>query len=298
MRLVRNNTFKNPILLVDGHGGSGKSKISRILECFNDIEKSKEDESFHMILHLHRIGKIDDDVTQVLLTTIIDRLTYNQLISREINFKFSDATSVFKYPYPLNYIKRMFINDKDIVCKKITNDYPILQNMTTNAIISNEILFKSFGDRLRIIYVKTNPITTIYNMFNSGFGRSIGMNPTNIMLTYENGNPVDIDGYSKLGEMDRVVKWVYLQSILVKKSYKSLEPKVKEKVMVIDFEAFTIFPQAICSQISGFINRKPTWKLRKTIKSVYPELSKDIIKKREFIESLATEESIKLIDEL
>lgn len=298
MKLVRNNTFKNPILLIDGHGGSGKSKVSRILECFDGVEKSKEDETFHMILHLHRIGKIEDDVAKVMLTTIIDRLTYNQLISREINFKPSDATSILKHPYPLEYIKRIFYKDKDEICNKISDSYPILQNMTTNAIISSDILFESFSDRLRIIYIKINPIITIYNMFKGGFGRNVGVDPTNIMFTYEGNVSVDIDGYADIGEMDRIILWIHSQSQLVKESYKSLKPELKERIMMIDFETFTKYPYQICNHISGFLHKKSTWKLNTVINSLYPETRDNLLEKKEFIKAHATEDAFKLIEEI
>ncbi|MBE3094967.1 MAG: hypothetical protein IMZ52_08030 [Actinobacteria bacterium] len=298
MKLTRNNTFNNPILLIDGHGGSGKSKVSRVLECFDGVEKSKEDEMFHMILHLHRIGKIEDDVAKVMLNTITDRLTYNQLISREINFKLSDVTSILKYPYPLEYIKRVFYKDKDEICNKINDNYPILQNMTTNAIISSNILFESFGERLKIIYIRMNPIVTIYNMFKSGFGRNVGVDPTNIMLTYEGNISVDMNEYADIIEMDRVIRWVYSQSQLVKKSYESLKPELKERIMIIDFEAFTKYPYSVCNHISGFIHKKPTWKLNVVINKLYPETRNSLLEKKEFIKKYATENAFKLIDEI
>ena len=47
--LVRSNTFKNEILIVDGQGRSGKNLVSVLLYSMNRVEKMRLDSNFDYI---------------------------------------------------------------------------------------------------------------------------------------------------------------------------------------------------------------------------------------------------------
>ena len=44
MELSRDNTYDIDMIFIDGHSCSGKSLYARILECYQGVEKAKEDE--------------------------------------------------------------------------------------------------------------------------------------------------------------------------------------------------------------------------------------------------------------
>ena len=67
MKLVRNNTYDNDIVFVDGNGGCGKSLISKVLEGFEGVEISKEDEPFQITQYLYRLGKISSNIFPLLI---------------------------------------------------------------------------------------------------------------------------------------------------------------------------------------------------------------------------------------
>lgn len=278
MKLIRNNTFDNDIIFVDGHGGSGKSKISRLLEFYDGVEKSKEDEIFYYITRLHELKKIPDDVALTLLKIASDRILYNQMICRDINFRLSDMTSLSKYPFPLDYIKRIYEGERMEVTERIKNDKPIFQNMTQNSLISGDILFRAFGNRLKLIHINRNPINVIYRMNDIGFGDRMGHDPTDIGFTYE-FRQMSIPTYAKNQEIeflnarniDKMIMWIYNETKSMIDSYNKLNKRYKKNVMFINFDAFSNNPNYFMEEIKKFIGRDFNRRAYRFTKKVYPE---------------------------
>lgn len=263
MNLIRNNTYQNDILFIDGNGNSGKALFMRILECFDGVEKSQELDYIYTILELYRLRKLTEDATIVFLKSFLDREIYNQMMSREINFKFSDTTSVFRYPYPLEYIKRLFYNDREKVNNLIKTENPMYLTGTQNALGSSEILFKTFGDRLKIAYINRNPIDIIYNLWKRGFLARLGTHPTNIRLCYDyDGLSIptfesDFKEYDTKSELDKLIDMVYFYTKLDFNGYNDN----KKKVLVLDFDDMMTKPIDECESIEKFINRESSDRL-------------------------------------
>lgn len=274
MKLIRNNSYNNDIIFIDGHGGSGKSLISRVLECYKGVEKSKEDGIFYFILKLHEIGNISDDTAISLLKLSVDWILYYQTISRDINFRPSDVTSIFKYPYPLDYLKRIYRGERNIASEIIRREKPIFQNMTQNALISSRLLFDAFGDRIKIIYIKSNPIDIVYNMYSKGFGERIGKDPAEISLTFEyNGFPIPIFArnwpklYLDSNPMDRIIMWISDETQDINQSYKLLNNHQKKQILFINFEDFVTTPYGPYTDLlEAFIGRKKIFKIKRILK--------------------------------
>lgn len=269
-KLTRNNTYDNDILIVDGFGKSGKIIMERILELYEGIDLHIEDEWSQMITRLNSIKKIDDNTAIILLRTIFDRKMYNSSISREINTRFKDDSSIFKYSYPLEYLKRYFTSDsnRDNIDRYI-NDR-VLHIASQNALIYSDILFKSFGDRLKIIYVARNPIEQVYSMKDYDFLNRIGNHPSNTMITYEYKwieYPLFAKGWEddffNMKDMDRIIKWNFE---IYKRLYKICSKIDRDKLMIIDFDNLVNHTNLICNKIDEFIDRERTFKLNLMLK--------------------------------
>ena len=67
---------------------------------------------------LNYINKIDKKTAIYFLRRSFSMMDYNLRISREINFKKTDYTSIFKSKNPKLYIKRLDEKEGDTVIKK------------------------------------------------------------------------------------------------------------------------------------------------------------------------------------
>jgi len=308
INLIRNNTYPSDVIFIDGHCSSGKIILSRLLECYKGVEKSKEDYSFYYILSLYRLGKISEDVAITLLKSETDRRLYELYIGRDINFRLTDGTSFTKYPYPLDYIKRIFRGEREKINEEIINNKPIFQNMKANALTDINILLKSFDKRLKLIYIKRNPLDVINAIYKRGFGDRIGVDPSTIELTYDwKGYTIPIYAidwevdYLKMKPIDRVVKMVYNLEKSDMQAYNNLNNKDKQKVYFIDFDSFITNPYPICNELEKFIGRDIHKRYKRILKKEKCPRNIDSSERsniRNNIRNIASENSIELIKEM
>lgn len=308
MDLVRNNTFDNDIVFVDGHGGTGKVLISVVISSFKDVEKHIEDEMVYIISRLYRLNKITEDAAIVFLRIVLDRRLIYLMLSRQINIKRKEVMSVFKNPFFIKYLKRLFIYDKKEVYKEIEDKKPILQNMTQNAIYDIDLHLKAFGDRLKLIYINRHPVDVIYDMYNRRFLDNIGEDSGNIRLTYDwKGEDIPIfmkkwkPHLFEMNDMDKVINWIYDLTISDTMTFNKLSKKEKEHIMFIDFDEFVTKPIPICKDIEKFIGKDMTFKTKGILKREkcprrLKQKERDI--KKKFIRECCGDVSMKLLDKL
>lgn len=273
MKLSRHNTYQNPILFLDGHGNSGKALLMKVLPYFNGVEQSTENNDFYLLLNLFSLGKISDDAAEVFLKSMMDREIYNRMVCRDINFRIWEVSCFLKYPYPLDYIKRMFAGEGKTINKLIWDKSPIYLNATQNALIQGRFLFNVLENRLKIICINKHPIDIIYDLWQKGFVKRIGTDPSNQRLTYEvDDTPISIiaryndTDYQILNDLEKTVHWIYYETNAVNEEYSKLKEDDKKKIIFIKYEDFVTNPYAHCKTIESFIGRKPIRRLKRKLK--------------------------------
>ena len=266
MKAVRKNTFNNDIIFCDGHCNTGKSMISKIIEGFEGVEISKEDEQFEVTQEIYSLGKIELDAAIVLVQIWADRCLNYQMVGRQVNTRPDDVTTLYTYPYPGKYIKRMFDGERSNVTERINKEKPIYQSMTQNAVLYPELYFGAFGDRLKIIYIKRDLDTTVDAITSRGFGERIGTDPSDIVPTFEYKNTIVPfyakewpDDYINMTPRERIYRWVKQEYEMIDKIYE--KNKYRKNVLFIDFEKFVKNPYPYLDKIGELIDRKQTNKM-------------------------------------
>ena len=298
MQLVRNNTFNNDIVIVDGIGSSGKAMLCHILSSFERVEKEQINNLFDAMPRIHAVGGISTDAAITLLRIETDMALYYSMISRGVNFRPSDTTSIFQDAYPLRYIKRLFLKERESSLNRISDDKPIFQVLTHDGLTNAPLFFNAFSNRLKMVYIDRNPIDIIYDWFTRGFGERIGTDPLDIQLTYKFRNediPLSARGweetYIKSDIVDRVIGMVYNDDAGDWKGYGKLSDYLKEKVMFINFDKLVTEPTMICKQIADFLGTNTTHRTKPILKKERcPRVidTNELHRKREFLEDNAT----------
>jgi len=264
---IRENSFNSDIIMVDGFGKSGKILMEKILECYEDVEIHIEEEYSQLVYKLYHNGDIKEEAAIYLLKTIFDRRMYNLLISREVNTRFKDDSSIFTYNNPLKYLKRYFSNDKNrdnfVEDANIKNKSFLVA--TQDALVYEDILFKTFGNRLKIIYVMRNPIEQIFDMRHYRFLERIGKSPSNTIITYKYKDkivPLFSEGwedeYLQKNNIYRLIRWDYEVYKKILYSLDSTPIEYKNNIKIVTLDSMVFHKDKVCNILGEFLNKRIT----------------------------------------
>jgi len=274
MEFIRDNTYPNKVVLVDGCGGAGKILVSSILECLEGAEAGVEDENSFLISRLWRANKLTEDAAIAYLRLNIDRRIHYLMMGRCLNIKKGESISVRKYPNPLKYLKRHFNNEKYLAEEEVFERMPIFHTMTQNALTDIDLYLKAFGSRLSVIYIHRSSIDVIYDMYKRKFLDDIGIIPSNIRFTIkdEDGYMVPLfaadwsDEYIDMSDMEKVSRWILESYQEDMDAFGDLPKEQQKQIMFIDFDELVTNPYPICEQISEFLGVKFTHHLNRVLK--------------------------------
>ena len=246
-KIVRNKTLFKKIIFVDGIAGCGKTLFSPIIASFDQVELLNYAFEIEWICRLNSMSKIDKDAAITMIKMHLDLRLYGNMMGRDVNFRYSDLSSVFQNPKPLRYIRRIFSEGDMEVPKKIELEKPIL-NLTTHDLLPlSKIIFENFSDGLLFIDVERHPLFMIIQQ-TLNMERLVN-NPRNIAIyfQYKKDNlPFWAEGWEELflksNFVEKAIYYTYFQSKkrdLFKKENAIL---IKNRILTIPFEKFVKNP--------------------------------------------------------
>ena len=259
-QLVRNNSFENEIVMIDGQGRSGKNLISVLISTMKRTEKMRLDSQFDYIPRYYFMGKMSLDAAVVALRTEADEKYYYNSISRDVNFRLADYSGVYRQGKRLIYIARLFMSGDEQAVRRLRQSRSIFQEMTHDGIHVAPLYFEAFGSRLKIIHVFRDPIGNIFEQNKRGFGERIGSDPRELQLTHLwEGNSIPIiaigreEEYLNGNPLERLVLMVDIMFRRNLQGYFDLDSAHKKQVMFLEFEEFVSHPNTYMDSIAKFI---------------------------------------------
>ena len=162
--------------------------LSHILSSFKNIELQRNDYIYDHMTEMFLFKKIKEDAAIALLKVFTDEFIYNSTIGRNLNFRPTDDSSIFKNADPSKYIQRLFAKDGSHAVKLIKRNKPILSCAPHNALSGSEIFFKAFGNKLKFIHLIRNPIETIEDWLRRDQGFRIGTDPREFKMLFTRNN--------------------------------------------------------------------------------------------------------------
>ena len=145
------------IIIVDGYSASGKGMLCKYIQSFNHVQKMCVDHTFHEIAFLSENGFLDADISEYLFKIRLNESYENNLLSRNLNFRPYDDSSVFQSSDPIKYILRLFKKDGANVYKLANSkDHFLLMSHFSMPFLS--FFFKTLGDKLKFINIVRHPV--------------------------------------------------------------------------------------------------------------------------------------------
>jgi hypothetical protein len=270
--LKRENTFKSKILIIDGQGRSGKNMISVILSTMPRIEKMRIDTLLDYIPRYYYLNKMSYDAAIVALKIEMDEKLYNNMISRAVNIRFDDYSSIFKSGKTWLYIKRLFQKPEEEAVKRLEKENPIFQNMTHDGLSHLQLYFEAFEERLKFIHVFRDPVGNIYEQNKRNFGTRIGSDPREFQLAYEwKGRTVPLNALGCEEEYlngNPVERLVLMVDRLFRKNLEGLnklDDRWKKEIFFIEFEKFAEHPWPYIELLEKYLETEVVSKTRKVM---------------------------------
>lgn len=265
IEFIRKNNLIQEMVMVDAIGRSGKGMLAHVLSSFERVEKQHNLDVFEWVGILWRFGKITKDAAITLLRFEGDTRLYNAFISRDVNFRMTDDTGVFKNADPAKYFKRLFTDGGAEAVERCLTEKAIMQTCIHDGLRNTELYFDAFGERLKIVYITRDPVSLVYEWNRGDFGRRIGSDLREFQLTVKWGDGVVPytaigweDEYLSLAPHDRVIALINRHFDLNLNRYSNLDNKIKEKVLIVNFEELVTDPMPTCNRIAKFLGTQIT----------------------------------------
>ena len=266
----RNRCYNNKILIIDGQPGCGKTLFSQICSSFKRMEIFSFAFELEFITKLYNFKKIEKNAASTLIKMLVDHKLYQNMMGREVNFRYNDLSSVFNYPYTIEYFKRIFSKGDKHVPIIIDKVKPIL-NLTTHDIMSySDILFESLGKRLIFFEILRHPLYMVVQQEINE--KELNNNVRDVQLRYDfKGQNIPYYSfaikkeYVKANSIDRAI--LTIKNFTEKNNY--MRKKLLKKgrnIFTIPFERFVLKPDIYLKKMLIYLGTefgKKTYKILK-----------------------------------
>lgn len=268
--LSRKQNLAEKIVFVDGLPGCGKTLFSQIVASFDKVELLSYIYEIEHMCSLYYLNQISLESAANLINIQADLKIYNTMMGRDVNFRYSDLSSVANDHDPSRYLKRLSgPGDKEIP-KIIKENKPILNLTVHNLLAYSEPIWEAFGDRCIFIEVIRHPIYMI---------RQQALNMDSLIQTardftvYFEYKELELPYYVKSWEEDFLVQNPYERSINFIYQYNQKLSKIKENlikknklnVLTIPFELFVINPDEWIDKIEEKLEVKAHENINQTL---------------------------------
>ena len=98
------------------------------------------------------------DAAVCLIRSMFDDLTYQKCISRSVNFRYKDQTSIFKHPKKYQYLIRLLEHGGYQSLNKINANKMIIPILTHMSSFNNDLFHMALEERCKIINCIRHPI--------------------------------------------------------------------------------------------------------------------------------------------
>jgi len=276
IKVIRPQNLANNIAIVDGFSGAGKSLLLPVLSHLDNGEVWQVSEETEGVCLLSYLNKIDYDAAKALVRKNFDKRIYELSISRNVNFRASDDSSIQGTLLTSKYEKRMKdAAEREQIVEKIQKNRPLLVMDAHYLFGFSDLYINSFGNSLSLyVFMLRNPAHLVSAYFLQDLEKRIGNDPMDVELCVEiNGKIVPyyvvdcFDEYCQCNnDLEKVILIIYSYLQKVYSMYKGLDAKQREKFYFISFENFSTNPEFFMDDICETIGIKRADSYEKMLK--------------------------------
>lgn len=329
VRIVRAPRLVERVVFVGGLPGCGKTMLTPIVGSLERVELQKFNEPLEHICGLRLMGRLDDDVATTMIRMLTDLDLYRVSMSREVNLRVSDLTSIFKNPGTWRYLRRLVQPGDAVAVERIRRERLTLHITMHNALAISPPLFAALGDAVRILEVVRHPLYMIkqWRLYIERYGTDV----RDFTLWFDHDGqavPFFAHGwegtYLRSNPMDRAIFAIEHLLDMGRRVLEGLPEPQKRQVLTVPFEPFVLDPWLWLNRMEEFLGTHVTVATRRELKrqrvprkriaggvtrSIYrqygwepPEKGTDergeLEKRRRFVAQEASAQGLKVLDRL
>ena len=270
-RIVREPYLAERVIFVGGQPGCGKTLMMALLGTLDRVEIQLYDYPLEYICALSDLGAVSDEVATTMIRMLSDLDLYNMTMSRCVNFRFADYTSVFRNPGKWRYLRRLIQPGDAAAVTRIRQTHPILQLTVHNLLALCGPLFRALEGRLRILEVVRHPLYMIkqWYLYIDAYGND--PRDFNIWYDYEGkALPYFAKGweeqYVRSNKMDRVIYSIAHIAAQGEAVLAGLSEQQRSRIMILPFERFVLDPWPSLRTLEALLDTQVTRRTRREMK--------------------------------
>jgi hypothetical protein len=242
-----------------------------ILGSFQRVELGRLEHIYEYLCALDELKKIEPDAGTFMISLYADLALYNSMISRETNFRPSDLSGIFSNPHSLEYIRRLFSKDGNVVLERIRQSRPILQIISHQALGIMDLAFRTFGDRLKVVEMVRHPLYLLEHWHSYIDRHGTDCRDFTVWIHYKGqALPWFAHGweekYIMSNSMDKVIYSIEWLTKRVDQTINALGMAQRKQVLTVPFEKFVMDPTPYIEGIAGLLNTEATRTTQKILK--------------------------------
>ena len=297
--------IQKDIVFIDGLTRVGKSMLNVLIASLDKLSHPQFFEPLEQLLPVYRNGHMNKNSLSSFLRLQLNEKFYNFYLSRNLNFRYDDLTSIHNSNNHRFFLENLSKSDGDIIIDDLS-DNKIIHQFQTHDVLTQYNFFLDLNINVKIIELFRNPIDTIHSWYKRGWGirfdkedprsftslfRFKGKTMPHYAIGYE-------EKYFTLNEME---KCIFLHNILLKKSiseYQELTLKQKENLLLIKFEDVLSNPDLELDKICFFLNSSKTVHTNKALLKANVPRDIHLEKREEKLSEIKRKVSEDLYDDL
>lgn len=249
--------------------------MCRLLGSLEDCELERIEEVIDYIGFMYSFGKMSHDAAVTMLRIFPDVHLYNALLSRNLNFRWRDASSVWRAARPMSYLKRLFGDEHQDALKAQGAEKAIFQNHTHFQMERIGIHFDAHPETLKVIELQRHPIDLVHAWWSKKRGGDLCRSPWNVAICGRRGDDCVHHlafgwerEYLAMAPLARIVNMLHGAQMRARDTYKALPAERREKVMLVDFDDLTTRPAEVIEKAAGFLGSHTTPATARTIRKL------------------------------
>lgn len=266
------------LVFIDGVTRSGKSMLGPVVSSLTKTYPWQYQTILDSLLPVYKHKSIDHSLLTSMLNHYFNKNIYCLNISREINFRKNDFSSVVYDKDYKKYLNNLKIDDGDQIIEKI-------KRKNHNLVYQTHDLLSMVGELnklnlpYKMLYIYRHPIDNIFSFFKRYNPRVNPQHSYNIddprLYTMMIKHNQQLLPWYALNQEKKFLKFSFLEKVIfyyllsIKnsvKSYKKLNKTKKNKVLLIQFDSFAINTSNEINRIKKFLDTKTTSHTKKVLK--------------------------------
>ena len=246
-KLSRLNNFDCQIVFTDGLSGTGKTALFNVINSLERVETVRFDHIYEYLCQMKYLNRVNDDVIASLMQLNMDRTLNDVMLSRQVNFRPTDNSSVLLGLNKDKYLSRLFEPESELTLEKINQENSIIHIMSHSLLGISHPLLEVFEKRITLIEIERHPVNLIPAWVS--YIDRYGIDPFELTACFRYKNK-DIPWFSAGWEKDYLKSNTYEKAIRAFKFFDSIKKtffielpnQLKKLVIQIPFEKYVMDP--------------------------------------------------------